>query len=85
MRFQITRTSAGYYHEEKPCEGAFVYKRERDSNLDDQDRLSWALEVNTLGELLQLIEKVGDSVIISRACDYQDGLPQIEIYDDYRE
>lgn len=84
MRFKITRTSAGYYHEKKPCEGAFVYKRERES-LDDQDKLSWALEVNSLDELLQFIEKVSDSVIISRACDYQDGLPQIEIYDAYRE
>jgi len=84
MRFQITRTSAGYYRKEKPCDGAFVYKRERDT-LDDEDRLSWAIEVNSLEELLQIIEKNGEPIIISGACNYQDGLPQIEIYDDYRE
>lgn len=84
MRFQITRTSSSYYRQEKPCDCAFVYKRERGS-LDDQDRLSWALEVNSLDELLQFVEKIGECVIISGACDYQNGLPQIEIYDDYRE
>ena len=84
MRFKISRTSSDYYRQEKPCDGAFVYKRERE-RLDDRDRLSWALEVNSLDELLQFIEKVCDSVIISRACDYHDGLPKIEIYDDYRE
>lgn len=84
MRFQITRTSTGYYRQEKPCDGAFVYKRER-GRLDDHDRLYWALEVNSLDELLKFIEKNGEPIIISGACDYYDGLLQIEIYDEYRE
>ncbi len=48
----------------------------------DTDKMMWVIEINTLEELNQLHEEVGDLVITS--CMWN-GLPQIEIYDNYRE
>jgi len=84
MRFDIVRTSSDYYREEKPCDGAFVYKKKRVSKLDDQDCLFWAVEVNSFEELMKIVDIEGQ-VVLSCACPETNELPRIEIYDNYRE
>lgn len=64
MKYKITRSS-DWFGENKPCKKA--YKEDGD----------WYVDINTLGELQDLIREVEWSVIV--------GTSEIEIYDSYRE
>ena len=77
MRFIITRTS-DYDGKNPPCEGAVpLYK--------DKKSAVWEIEINSLEELLQLSVKTVQPLILF-AQDYdKDGVPELEIYDNYRE
>ena len=76
MKFKISRTSL--WHREKPCEEATL------TNDVDRNKLPyWILEINSLDDLIKFIEKYKRIVIEDEA--YNIDLPEIEIYDDYRE
>lgn len=78
MEFLITRTSSSGFNPQKPCKGA--KKKELGSLLSRRLVERWAIEINTLEELLQLIDKEGTSIIF-KSSKYR----EIEIYDGYRE
>lgn len=96
MHFRICRSSDySDFNETPPCKNAVIveeqepiFDRIRDENNE------WILhsigkirivkhcevDINTLEELLELETEVASPLIIS-----SDGMPEIEIYDDYRE
>lgn len=65
MKFTINRTS-GWEHE-KPCDEAISY-----TVLDTKDNSTkkcWAIEINTLEELIALYHKYGASIIVENIFD----------------
>lgn len=84
MKFRVRRTSRSSFSKEKPCEDAYLDKFVPDTNDDYFDQSYWAIDIDSLGALLALSEKEGE-IIVSAPCEYTDNLPEIEIYDDYRE
>lgn len=51
---------------------------------DIGEKETWGMEINSLEELLNFINEIGEEVIISKSyIDYR--TPCLEIYDDYRE
>lgn len=79
MKFEIRKTSDDYT---KPCEQAVLTKEWR--NEFGWKERKWEVEVNSLEELMKLIEQSEKERIVIFAADENDG-PLIEIYDDYRE
>lgn len=65
-------------------EDAYLDKFVPDTNDDYFDQSYWAIDIDSLDALLALSEKEGE-IIVSAPCEYTDNLPEIEIYDDYRE
>lgn len=95
MRFRIYRSSDyGYFYETPPCKNAVVEEQEsifelvRDENNKrircDTGKTKivkhWEIDINTLEELIELETEVDHLLIISSG-----DLPEIEIYDKYRE
>ncbi len=78
MEFLIIRTSSSGFDPQKPCEGAKKKELRYPSSKKVIER--WAIEINTLEELLELIDKEGTSIIFESS-KYR----EIEIYDGYRE
>lgn len=86
MKFKIFRTSD--FREGKPCEGSEYYEGPVEMHIalltnkayQVQDTY-WHIEINTLEELLKLCRDNGGRIIV----DTTDEMPDIEIYDDYRE
>lgn len=78
MKFRIEKTS-DCYHEAPPCEGAYI-----DGKGDKWEVYKWAVDINSLEDLMELTEEVGD-IIVSAPNEETDNYPSIEIYDDYRE
>jgi hypothetical protein len=78
MKYRIDRTS----DEGKPCEEAFT---DEEVFIGDDGKVGilthWYININTLEELQLLVKKYGYLII----GEYDDGEPDIEIYDDYRE
>jgi len=71
MKFAIHKTSQRYNETENaPHPSA---KLEGDN---------WVIEINTLAKLLELAMAAGEEIIIDVDVG---GLPEIEVYDDYRE
>ena len=75
MKFHIYRTS-DFLSQEKPCPRAYG------GECDKFDRRHWFIDIDTIDQLMELQDEVGD-VIIGKT--FRQGLPEIEIYDDYRE
>lgn len=76
MKFIITRTSD--YGKNPPCEGAvLLYK--------DEESAEWEIEINSLEELLQLSAKTAEPLIIFAQGYDKGNVPELEIYDNYRE
>ena len=74
MLFRVYRTSCWGGSEAKPCENAIFNKEEEE----------WVVEINSLEELLELIEEQDEDIIIkTKRSGYS--FQTIEIYDDYRE
>ncbi len=82
MKFHIKRTS-DFFERKQPCEGAALLKV---SEFDDEERF-WVIEINTLEELINLRDKVGNDLILRWTDEKELGgeMREIEIYDDYRE
>lgn len=90
MKFKITRSS---FHggDEKPCDESFLLKEEEYESRDKDGNVwreftikTWAIEIDTLDELMNLIDKY-DDIIVRKINDAGEEEPTIEIYDDYRE
>lgn len=81
MKFRIKRTS-DWFSEESPCDGAYMIKLS-----EDGEQKFWAIEINTIEELISLRDKIGDDLILGWTYEdeLEDRLRQIEIYDTYRE
>lgn len=85
MKFAISRTSIGHMRRgEKPYEGCTW---ETLAGHHEQDtpwvRGVWVLEIDTLEDLLALKQAAGYELVLTD--EYASGLPEIEIYDNYRE
>ncbi len=76
MKFHICRTSA-CSNIESPCKEAV--RNDKDKN--------WYIEISTLEELLALVDKCGETIILQASFEKTDEpyIPQLEIYDDYKE
>ena len=68
-KFIICRASE-WEQKNSPCDGAVLVKENESWN-------EWEIEINSLDELLALMDRVGDNLIIGRN--------NITIYDDYVE
>jgi len=82
MKFRIKRTS-NFDGEEKPCEKA--YGGEHLGGRANDVRV-WYIDINTLDELIALRDEVENELIVGTAYEKElNDMPEIEIYDDYRE
>lgn len=82
MTFRVVRTTddAG---DKTPCQNARFVKRAKPNEWSTRKINYWEVELDSLEDLMHLIEETGNALIIFGA-DEKDG-PMIEIYDDYRE
>lgn len=78
MEFKVIRISEDD-EKVKPCEEALNKVRFIDNKYR---RRIWVVELGTLSEIIAFIAKYGKVVILQNK---ELGMPQIEIYDDYRE
>jgi len=77
MKFLVSRTS-NYSGESPPCSGAFSYGGEWP--------MRWTIELSDLEALMQFVRDNGRVIIeLDPVFPVPEGLPEIEIYDDYRE
>lgn len=88
MRFFVIRTSENgcssrFNPKEKPCEEAFKSIFVNDyGKYGKEETEGWAVEINTLEELMSFYDKYGNLVITKP--EFVNAI-QLEIYDDYRE
>ena len=97
MRFRIRRSSDPYvsFNETPPCKNVIIVEEQEpifDRIKDENNKWilcstgkirivkHWEVGINTLEDLLELETEVTSPLIISSG-----GMPEIEIYDDYRE
>ncbi|MEN6296989.1 MAG: hypothetical protein ABFC92_03460 [Rectinema sp.] len=76
MKFLVKRTS--FWDNKKPCDEA----KEEDVKLWGESTEAWVIEISSLEELLDFVNKYGDLIISTGATE---PTFKIEIYDDYRE
>lgn len=81
MKFEVFRTSGPFSAQEdqKPCEEAHFMTGVSKTDIKYKH---WAIYINTLDELLELLEEVENPIVINK---YENGGLSIEIYDGYRE
>ena len=81
MKFEVFRTSGplSAQEDQKPCEEARFMRSVTEKGVQYK---YWAVYINTLDELLELIEEVENPIVINK---YENGGLSIEIYDGYRE
>lgn len=79
MKYMVIRTSGGY--DKKPCEEAFPETRVLENVCGEKyERVYYYVNIETLEELMEFIEKYEEVVM----GDYAFGYPIIEIYKEYR-
>jgi hypothetical protein len=61
-------------------EGTFNHREIEGQVAHDYHSECWVLEVNTVEQLIDLVKEYGNLIL-----KYRDSIPEIEIYDDYRE
>ena len=81
MKFEVYRTST--YRDVQPCDGAVAIPCT--GNLAKFHDQLWIVEVDSLESLLKIANHARRGVIIHEAWGEEHPLPQLEIYDDYRE
>lgn len=81
MKYIVTRTSI--WGDKKPCEEAFE-EEVVCTYFENGKKVVWMIEINTLEELHEFIDKYGGSVVIEDWY-FNNAYKKIEIYDDYRE
>lgn len=75
MKFRIIRTSTKYDGEDMQNPHPLAYRDET----DEYGTPLWAIEFEDLNKLMNFIK--GIKIVI----DYRENIPEIEIYDDWRE
>lgn len=89
MIFEIKRTSQWFSGEDKPPhDKAFIKEFERYVGANKIQDKGWFIELNTLEDLLNLQEEMGEKIIISDYLFRYNNIGvehSVEIYDDYRE
>jgi len=83
MEFKIGTTSNMFTEKEPPAKNSYPYRHKTHKN-----NYEWCIEINTLEDLLQLIEEVEEPIVIyENITDREKDKPKytIEIYDTYRE
>lgn len=80
MKFIIWKTSDD---NAKPCDRAVLIEEGRNSY--GWITRTWGIEINSLEELMELVENSKDKRIVLFSSDEEEATPSIEIYDDYRE
>lgn len=76
MKFIVGRTSMS--SKNKPCDEAI-----REYNAQENKEV-WVVEIKDLKQLCEFTKKYGNSIVLI-TYDNEAYLPEIEIYDDYRE
>jgi hypothetical protein len=79
MKFTVTRSSI-WCEDDPKCPGVQKELIEKEGELIE----AYTIDINTLDELLKLIKDVGHSIIVFEH-GYVSPLPELEIYDGYRE
>ena len=79
MIFKVMRTSFWNDSKEKPCEETFRIEKDE----DEYPWANWAVEINSLQELINFQKKVKNEIILGTT--FKKKEPYIEIYDSYRE
>lgn len=79
MKFAVTRSN-GLFDDPK-CPGAEKEIIEKYGTLEE----AYTIEINTMEEFLQLVKKVKHPIIVFDASDWGYNIPELEIYDGYRE
>lgn len=76
MKFIVSRTSM--YSENRPCDEAI-----REYNSKEGEEV-WVVKIKDLKHLCEFTRKCGNNIVLTMYDD-EAYLPEIEIYDDYRE
>lgn len=84
MRFVVSRTS-GWSN--APCPYATLRNIEGAGRLAGRLEALWTIEINSLEELIEFIDKYGykSNGVVIHTCNHNPAYKEIEIYDDYRE
>ena len=80
MKYVVTRSSC-WGDEDPQCPGSAVEMVSRDKKLE----AAYTVEIGSLEELHQLSKKVGNSIIVKPNAGWDFDIPELEIYDAYRE
>lgn len=79
MKFIIERV-ASWKNNNKPCKNAVLKERKKIDFAGNYENI-WEIEVNTVEELMAIIEETGEPIILSKeSYNYKD-MPLIQIYD----
>ena len=88
MTFKVSRTSEwGFKKNNPPCKNAVPAVEEYYDywNATTRKRDIWTIEINTLEELMERKKEVNEDDQQVGLIIFDDKIPSIEIYDDYRE
>ena len=80
MKYVITRSNR-YFDEDPKCPNAQKEIVPMDGVLVE----AYTININTMEELHQLIEKVGHPIVVFFKSNWGFDIPELEIYDGYRE
>ena len=80
MKYVVTRSSNGWSGNPK-CPNSQKEMISKDGELVE----AYTVDINSVEELDQFIAKVGHPIVVFKESDWGFELPEIEIYDDYRE
>jgi hypothetical protein len=80
MKFVVTR-SGGYPNENPSCPNAQKELVSKDNQLSE----AYTVDISSLEELTALSEKLGHPIIVFTESGWGFDIPEIEIYDGYRE
>jgi hypothetical protein len=80
MKYVVTRTS-DFWGENPQCPNAQKEIVQKDGELVE----AYTIELNTLEELCNLSKEVGNPIIVFTKSGWGFDIPELEIYDDYRE
>jgi hypothetical protein len=83
VKFEISKTSESTADASAPCSRAYLEVEERPDKVIYQIN-HWFVDLNTLEDLLKLIDEVEQEIIVNGGLDSILN-PSIEIYDTYRE
>jgi len=85
MKYWVTRASESGYEENPPCENTFLIKKRQGwGDYDDEYEYFYGVEINTLEEMTDFINKYG-KIVLFKTQENEINYPRLQIYDTYRE